>query len=372
MSKPKLKVPSFKKLKNFNFKRDFKVTKKLIIGLVAALVVLLALFIYTAGLGCVDSKDDSPVSVSIPSGTGASGVVAILDEAGLVKSTTSAKINARIGGYNSLQANTYTFDKTMRFTEMMDAINEGNFNYVSKETMNIIAGERLETIAENLAEEIPYTKDEIIAKWKDETYLKSLIKDYWFLTDEILDSDIIYPLEGYFYADTYFINDDNNTIEGATKMFLDRMDTVLTERKSKIKDSGFTVHEFLTLTSIVTKEGGSIEDELPTVAGVFINRLNKGISLGSDVTVNYIYHEDKVNLTQSQLANESPYNTRIYVGLPPSPISSVLDTRMDAVLNYKKTDYMFFYGCPDGSVIFSKTIEEHEKATADNPWPEDK
>lgn len=346
--------------------------KPIVIILAAALVLVGGFFVYTVGLGPVNPKDETEISVTIPSGSGASSIVYILDEQGLVKNRLCAKINARIGGYNTLQANTYIFNKSMSFKEMMKAINTGDFNYISKKSINIIAGYRIPQVAEAMAAELPWTKSEILDKWSDKAFLKKMIKKYWFLTDEILDDDILYPLEGYFYADTYFVTDENASIEEATEMFLDRMDSELSERKDAIKKSGFTVHQFLTLVSIVTKEGGSIDDDLPTVAGVFINRLDKGMSLGSDVTVNYIYQEDKVNLTKSQLANDSPYNTRKHVGLPPSPICAVLDSRIDAVLNYEKTDYLFFYGCPDGSVIFSKTIEEHNKAAADNPWPEDK
>ena len=260
----------------------------------------------------------------------------------------------------------------MSFPEMMRAINTGDFNYISKQSINIIAGYRIPQVAEAMAAELPYSQKEILKKWSDKKFLKELINDYWFLTKDILDDDILYPLEGYFYADTYFITDENSSIEEATRMFLDRMDKELTSRKDGIKELGFSVHEFLTLTSIVTKEGGDIDEDLPTVAGVFMNRLKEGMSLGSDVTVNYIYQEDKVNLKQSQLNNDSPYNTRKHAGLPPSPICAVLDSRMDAVINYADTDYLFFYGCPDGTVIFSKTQAEHDKAAADNPWPEDK
>ena len=69
----------------------------------------------------------------------------------------------------------------------------------------------------------------------------------------------MYPLEGYLYADTYFVTADISDIEGFTEMCLDRMDEVLTERKDAIKASGFSVHELLTLTSIVTKEATAEE-----------------------------------------------------------------------------------------------------------------
>lgn len=340
-------------------------------------IIALALLVgvggfYTIGLGAVDRSDDTPITIEIPTGTGASTIVEILDQNGLVKNKFCAKVNAKIGRYNNLQANTYIFNKTMSFGKIMRAINTGDFDYISKESIVINAGDRLSQVAATMAEQLDLTTEEVLAKWSDKTYLKQLIKKYWFLTDDILDKDIINPLEGYLYADTYFITTQDPSIEDLTEMCLDEMDEVLTERKDAIKASGFSIHEFLTLTSIVTKEGGSLEEDLPTVAGVFINRLEQGMSLGSDVTVNYIYDEDKVNIVQSHLDSDSPYNTRKVAGLPPSAICAVLDSRMDAVLNYDKTDYLFFYGCPDGSVIFSKTMEEHTKAAEENPWPEDK
>lgn len=349
-----------------------KQRQKLTVLILAIALVFVSIFaVYSIGLGPVNSKDTKEIIVEIPNGTGASAIVDILDSKGLVKNRTFAKIHVKLHRYNNLQANTYVFNKGMSFKKMMKAINTGDFNYISKASVNIIAGDRLSQVAAKMAEQLPYTADEFLAKWSDKAYLKELIKKYWFLTDEILDDNILYPLEGYFYADTYFITNTDESIEEATTMFLDRMDSELTSRKKAIKKSGFTVHQFLTLTSIVTKEGGSLDEDLPKVAGVFINRLNKGMSLGSDVTVNYIYQEDKVNITQSKLNSDSPYNTRKHAGLPPSPICSVLGSRMDAVLKYEKTDYLFFYGCPDGSVIFSKTVEEHEKAASENPWPEE-
>lgn len=342
----------------------------IIIAILAVLVICGG--IYTIGLGPVDRSDDTEIIVEIPNGSGASAIVDILDEAGLVKNRTFAKINARIGGYNSLQANSYAFSKSMSFGKMMRAINKGDFDYVSKEQIVINAGDRLSQVAATMAEQLDISTEEVLAKWADKSYLKTLIKKYWFLSNDILDSEIIHPLEGYLYPDTYFITTKDPSIEDLTEMCLDEMDTVLTERKDTIKKSGYSIHEFLTLTSIVTKEGGDVEEDLPTVAGVFINRLNKGMNLGSDVTVNYIYDEDKVNIVQSHLDSDSPYNTRKVAGLPPSPICAMLDSRMDAVLNYEKTDYLFFYGCPDGTVIFSKTQAEHDKVTRENPWPEDK
>ena len=210
---------------------------------------------YLNGIEAVDPTSKDEVTVEIPSGSGASYIVQILDENGLVKSPTFAKINARIGGYDSLQANTYIFSKSMALPEIMEAINTGDFNYVSKESIEVPDGARLQQVAEAMAKQLPFSKKEIMAKWSDKAYLQQLIDKYWFLTDAILSDKVMYPLEGYLYADTYYLTSDNMTIEGFTEMCLDQMDKALTERKADIEASGFSVHEFLTLTSIVTISG---------------------------------------------------------------------------------------------------------------------
>ena len=175
---------------------------------------------------------------------------------------------------------------------------------------------------------------------------------------EILDKDIMYPLEGYLYADTYFVTTDNSTIEGFTEMCLDRMDEELSDRRPAIDASGFTVHQLLTLTSIVTKEATA--DDQAGVAGVFMNRLDQGMSLGSDVTVCYIFQEDRVDLKVSQLESENPYNTRKYAGLPPGPICQVVGDAIDATLNYEKHDYLFFIADEQGIVRYSTDEAGHE------------
>lgn len=343
---------------------------KIIIIIAAVLVIGITggIIIYLSGIAAVDSKDDNPVTVNIPSGSGASAIVEILDSHGLVKNKTCAKIHARIGGYDSLQANTYIFSKSMSLPEMFKAIDSGDFNYLSKEKLTVREGLTIPQVAEAIAEELPFTKEEILSKWSDRAYLQQLIDKYWFITDEILNEDIKYPLEGYLYAETYFITEADPSIESTTAMMLDMMDSHLSKIKNDIQSSGYTVHQLITLSSIVEKESSNVADAMPEVAGVFINRLNKNISLGSDVTVNYIFEKDGVELTVSQLNSDSKYNTRKFTGLPPGPICSINEKAIDSVLNYKNTEYMFFYATPEGEIIFSKTVAEHNKAVEEHPW----
>ena len=332
-------------------------------GCLVLLILVLALLVgaggyYTMGLRPVDPGSDEKVIVEIPSGSGASAIVDILDDAGLVKNKFCAKVNSRIGGYNDLKANTYIFSPSMSFQEIMKVINTEDFDYISKESIEVKDGARLQQVAEAISEKLPYTADEILETWSNTAYLNKLIDKYWFLTDEILGKDIMYPLEGYLYADTYFVTADSSDIEGFTEMCLDRMDEELSQRREAIEASGFTVHQLLTLTSIVTKEA-TAEDQAG-VAGVFMNRLDQGMSLGSDVTVCYIFQEDRVDLKVSQLESTNPYNTRKFAGLPPGPICQVVGDAIDATLNYEKHDYLFFIADENGIVRYSTDQAGHE------------
>lgn len=348
-----------------------KSNKKLCIILIAAVVIVIlaaaALIAYNSGLGPADAEHDEPVTVNIPSGSGAVSIIEILDENGLVKNKTMAKIHVRIGGYDSLQANTYIFSKDMSLKEILNAINTGDFNYLSKNLITIVQCYTIPQAAEAIAEKLPYSKEEILAVWNDREYLESLIDKYWFLTDEILADGIMYPLEGYLYPETYIITDENASIEDVTDIILSMTDEKLSERKEDIEKSGRTVHQFLSLTSVVESES-LFEKDRPIIAGVFINRLENGMPLQSDITVLYALQEKRVNVTYSDLEVESKYNTYKYTGLPIGPIGAVSAPAMDDTISYEKSDYLFFFAKEDGTVIYSKTLAEHEKAVEENLW----
>ena len=250
---------------------------------------------------------------------------------------------------------------------MMNAINEGDFDYVSRQQFTVVEGATVPQAAEAMAKELPFTKDEILAAWADKTYLNKLINKYWFLTDEILADGIMYPLEGYLYPETYFVTSEDPSIEEVTTMMLDHTDKVLTKRKSDIKKMDMTVHQFLTLSSVVENESLFKKDR-PKIAGVFINRLNKNMPLQSDITVLYALQEKRVAVTNKDLQVDSKYNTYKNTGLPVGPVCSPSADTMDDVLNYEKSDYYYFFAKKDGTVIYSKTLAEHEKAVSENKW----
>ena len=353
---------------NFESIKSDKKIRTIVIVIAAAVILLLAgLAVYGSGLGPVDKSDDEPITVTIPQGSGAMNIIDILDETGLVKNKTMAKIHMKLGGYDSLQANTYIFSKDMGLKEILKAIDTGDFNYLSKNQFTLVEGSTVPQYAAAIAEKFSYSAEDILAVWNDREYLSTLIDDYWFLTDEILQEGIMYPLEGYLYPETYIITDEDATIQEITQVILAMTDEKLCQRKEAIEDSGRTVHQFITLTSVVENESLFQEDR-PVIAGVFINRLEQGMPLQSDITVLYALQEKRVDVTYEDLEVDSRYNTYKYSGLPVGPVCSPSAPAMDDVLDYEKSDYLFFFAKEDGTVIFSKTLEEHEKAAKENAW----
>lgn len=135
------------------------------------------------------------------------------------------------------------------------------------------------------------------------------------------------------------------------------------ERLSKAKKMKFTPSQVSTLASIVAEETNA-PGEWPKIAGVYMNRLKKGMPLQACPTVKYIFIESEPNLTRilnRHLEVDSPYNTYKNRGLPPGPITIAPGRILDAVLNYEKTDYLYFCAKPefDGTHNFAKTYREH-------------
>ena len=148
--------------------------------------------------------------------------------------------------------------------------------------------------------------------------------------------------------------------------FLDRMKKEYDafwndDRTAKAKEAGLSRDDVMTLASIVIEET-KYEPEMPTVAGVYINRLHKGMPLQADPTVKFALNDPGIKRILNQhLAVDSPYNTYKHTGLPPGPITIAPAKAVDAVLNYKKHNYLYFCAKEtfDGQHNFAATYSEH-------------
>lgn len=352
-------------------KENKKSKSKVLVVVLAIIVVFLAggLGFYLYGISASDPGNKEDVVVKVESGSGALMALEELDDAGLVKNKLCGKILIRVSSFDNIQANTYVFNKDMSLTKIFIAMEEGDPRYLSNSRVTIIEGATIPQAATEFSKATGVSEDEILAVWSDETYLKELIGKYWFMTDEILNQDLLYPLEGYLYPETYFVSDVKTAddIKAVTETILDKTDKELSPYKNDINDMNMTVHEFLAFASVVERES-LFEADRPMIAGVFLNRLAEGMYLQSDITVLYALGESHVDVSVAETQVDSKYNTYKYPGLPVGPVCAVPAGTIDDCINYKDNDYYFFFATKDGKVIYTKTYAEHQKVVEENKW----
>lgn len=166
-------------------------------------------------------------------------------------------------------------------------------------------------------------------------------------------------LEGYLFPDTYRVWKDQLP-QSLIKKQLDAFASRATKIADDARTQGRTLRDVVILASIVEKEVAKPEDRA-IVAGIFWNRLQSGMALQSDATVNYVTNAGRTRPTTDDLATVSPYNTYRNRGLPPGPISNPGADALEAALHPAKTDYRYFLTDANGKTYFAKTFEEHQQ-----------
>jgi UPF0755 protein len=168
-------------------------------------------------------------------------------------------------------------------------------------------------------------------------------------------------LPGYFIPNTYEFYWNTGAKEFVKRMLQEHDDFWNRKRRKQASDIGLTPNEISTLASIVQEETNQ-QEEMDRIAGVYINRLEKGMLLQADPTLKYAWQDWSMRRVLNRHKTiDSPYNTYKYKGLPPGPISMPEPRVIDKVLQYEKHDYIFFVARPDNSGLhdFSKTLGEH-------------
>ena len=343
-------------------RKIFVIILSIVILFIAA--ILGCFLYYKVNLQAV-SKESETVDITIEEGMSLSKIIRLLNEKGLIKNEKIFKLYAKLNKINTIRAGEYELNKNMDAEDLVNKFNEGP----KDSTVNItfVEGKNMRWIASKIAEKTSNTEEEVFEKLSDEEYLDELIQKYWFITDEIKNKDIYYSLEGYLFPDTYNF-EKKVTVEEIFKKMLDEMETKLNPYKEEIQKSSISVHKILTVASIIELESSN-DDDKAKVSSVIYNRLNKNMSIGSDVTTYYAIKVDmsERNLTSKDLNTSNPYNTRgpnMNGKLPVGPISSVSASSIKAALYPETTDYLYFVADKNGKVYFARTIEEHNKNIA--------
>lgn len=245
----------------------------------------------------------------------------------------------------------YELSPHLNILQILNKLSQGE---IIKIKVTIPEGLSLEEISSMLSSKLNISKEKFINLSKNPKKINGIEKYF--------QENIPPSLEGYLFPETYYFSkeiDEEQIILTMLDTFFRKINEEIPEWKEELNKKDLSLNDWVILASIVEKEG-KLEKERPFIAGVFINRLKKGYKLQSCATVEYIFNFKKPALTYEDLKVDSPYNTYIYFGLPPTPISSPSLSSLKAVL-YPQGDYLFFVSKGDGSHYFTKNYEEHLK-----------
>ncbi len=311
-----------------------------------------------------NSSQNINAIVEIKSGISTNEILNTLKKNGVIKNKLASKIYLGLHEVKNLQAGKYSFTGNETLPEVVEILSSGK---VMDETVTItfLEGKNMRYIASTIAEKTNNTTNDVYKVLENKTYIENLIEKYWFLTESIQDTSIYYPLEGYLYPDTYSFENKDVDVKTIFEKMLDKMDKVLTKHKKNIQQSKYSVHEILTMASIVELEGNNSKNR-SQIARVIYNRLDSNMSLGSDVTT---YYAIKVDMSERDLYTKeintyNAYNTRgpkMEGKLPIGPISTVSEESITAVLSPVNGEYLYFVADKNGDIYFSNTYEQHQE-----------
>ena len=339
-----------------------KKNKKLIVILSVIVGLILVGVVTIVILLSPVSKSSDIVEFTVKKGEGKEKIVDNLKDAKLIKSKYATFVYIVLSGKKNLQAGSYEFSRNMSVKDIITSLSTGDVVNVKRDEVRITfkEGDTLKHFVTMVANETNIDYDGAIKKLSDKAYLKGLIADYWFLTDDILDEDIYFPLEGYLYPETYNFYKETS-IEQVIRKVLNVTNERLEPIKSKIENSKYNIHELLTIASIAEKEANTNSDRA-MVTQVIYKRLGLNMALGMDVTSYYgVQKEMTEAITQLDLNDKNPYNTRVttFIGLPVGPICNPSIGSINAALEPADTDYLYFVAdINTGKVYFAKTNEE--------------
>ena len=316
------------------------------------ILVIVGILIIGGGLGALYfvpntfAQDDGTQVVVIEKGQTGTEIADILFERGLIRSTQGFKLWLYLSGTNDkLQTGHYQIPNKVTVRELISLLQEG---HVESIRVTIPEGYTVGDIA------IVLEKNQIM-KAKDFLAEAKTYVPYPYMKGT---KPATYPVEGFLFPSTYEIP-VGATPRDVIQMMADEMNRYLTPAvKKQIQAQHMSIHDFVTLASIVERES-LFDADRPTIAGVFKKRLAHGIPLQSDATISYVLGYAKENVTIGDTQLQSPYNTYVSKGLPPGPIANPGKKALDAVLHSENTDYLYFVADKEGHNHFSKSYEEH-------------
>lgn len=322
------------------------ITVAFIVSLIIVLAVLSSMF-YRANLRAVNTSSQT-VAITVSPGDNTQVIAKKLKAAKLIRNEYVFEYYARIHNASQyLQAGTYNLAPNQSIPTIIAQLTHGK---VATSLVTILPGQRLDQIRQSLIEQ-GFSAAAVDAALAPAQYENSAV----FAGKPVGNS-----LEGYLYPDSFQRSAEttpNTIIEQSLTEMQKHLTPGITAAFAK---QGLTPYQGIIIASIVEKEVTKQSDR-SQAAQVFLKRLQLGMPLGSDVTA---FYGSELAGRGQDVRYDTPYNTRIHTGLPPTPISNVSESSLQAVAHPSATDWLFFVAGDDGTTYFSKTQAEHEALTA--------
>ncbi len=236
------------------------------------------------------------------------------------------------GKETSVQAGSYRFPERLSADDVSDAITRGDY------------------------------RSPLIKITLPEGFRARDIVNYFPTSIGSFDENLFALHEGKLFPDTYFISPDASP-EDIQALLLKTFYKKLEHYENEIKQSKFSLDDVIILASIIEREAKDVQSK-KIVSGILQNRLNHNMPLQVDATFDYILGKASGELTQDDLAIDSPFNTYTHTGLPPSPISNPGIEAIEAVLYPTNTVYFYYLTAPDGTFHYARTFDEHKRNKA--------
>jgi len=361
--KEDLKQEMFKKVKQR--KQEGKTVKK-IVGITSlAIILIIGIVAFTgymyikSALQPVDPDSKTVIDVEIPIGSSLTTISNILQEKGIVKDARIFKYYTKFKNESDFQAGNYSLTQSMTLDEIIESLKTGRVYREPVFTLTVPEGLTLEQIAKIIEKNTDYSADEFLNKVTDSKFIENMMGTYpELITEEVLDGNIRYALEGYLYPATYSFYEEKPSLDEIITTMISQTEEVIKGYSGLLEEKQISVHDLLTFASLLEEEATAQTDR-ETIASVFYNRLEIDMPLQTDPTVLYALGSHKDQVLYEDLEVDSPYNTYVITGLPPGPIANAGKISIEAALNPTDTEYLYFLADKEGTNHFAKTYEEH-------------
>ena len=320
--------------------------------LTSALLALLAVRWYNHNLQAVGPESSPSVEFAVSPPADLDQIASDLQAAGLIRSQTAFRLYVQLRSYDHrFSQGRFRLDAGMSVAELVSRLISPPDQGIS---ITILPGQNLQELVDSLERQgfsRQVAKQAIdIDRWRDRP-----------LVSQIPEGG---SLEGYIFPETFFVSDFSlASAERLIGLSLAELEHQLTaSRLAALERQGLNPHQALTVASIVELEVPGDQDRR-SVAQVFLSRLQAGMRLGSDIT---FFYASEITGQPAHPGLDHPYNTRLYAGLPPGPVSNVSQSSLLAVIDPAPTEYLYFLTGDDGRTYFNRTLEGHNQDRRDH------